>query len=61
MPWVRFTAAFPFHARPAVTIMYRAGEEKLVKQACADAAIAQGRAVAIERPRNDEEADYARR
>ena len=62
MPWLRFTADFPFHPRPNVTIMYRAGDEKLVKQTCVDQAIAKKRAVAIERPRNvTDEADNAGR
>ena len=44
MPWVRFTADFDFRPRIAVTVAYRAGRVMLVPKACADTAIARGRA-----------------
>lgn len=44
MPWVRFTAAFDWHAKPNVTIAYRAGQRYLVSQACATAALNDGKA-----------------
>lgn len=43
MPWVRFTADFDWKPQPAVTIAYRAGDEKLVTTACAAAAKAAGK------------------
>jgi hypothetical protein len=61
MPWVRFTADFPWHQRPAVTVMYRAGEVHLVSQACAKEAIDKERAVASLRPPKHREKDNAGR
>lgn len=50
MPWVRFVADFDFHVRRTVNITYHAGHEYLVTTRCACEAIAQDKAVAIERP-----------
>lgn len=48
MPKVRFTADFDFKPTPQTTIAFKAGQESLVTTPCAEAAIAKGRAVAIE-------------
>lgn len=50
MPWLRFTADHDDKPRSQVTVVYRAGDEKLVTTACAERAIALGRAVKIKKP-----------
>jgi hypothetical protein len=50
MPWVRFSADYPWHQRHNVTVMYRAGGTYLVKQNVADAARAKGVAELTKRP-----------
>ncbi|MBP0439589.1 hypothetical protein [Tianweitania sediminis] len=47
MPRVRFTADFDYKPSQQVTIAYKAGTEKLVKAACAEKAIAAGKAQEI--------------
>lgn len=44
MPRVLFTADFSYKPKAAVTIAYKASTEKLVRQECADQAIAAGKA-----------------
>lgn len=50
MAWVRFIAPYDFKPKPAVTIAYAAGYVGNVTRACADAAIASGKAVKAGRP-----------
>jgi len=50
MPWVRFTKAFDWKPTLKVMFAYKAGAVYLVKRACADQAIKEGKAVEIERP-----------
>lgn len=50
MPWVRFTERFDFKVTPRVTISYRAGCTYLVKQACAEQAVRDGKADYVDRP-----------
>lgn len=57
MPWVRFTTPFVFKPKPNVAVAYKAGSEYLVKQDCAAAAIAAGKAVKITRRRKEAIAD----
>ncbi len=45
---VRFIEDFYFKPSPQITIAYKAGMERPVAQACAELAIALGRAVMIE-------------
>ena len=49
MPWVRFTEAFNYKPTAATCIAYKAGGEYLVKQDCADKAVAAKKAVTIPR------------
>ena len=49
MPWVRFTQRFDYKPKPNVCIAYKADGKYLVKQDCADKAIAAGKAVEINR------------
>lgn len=58
MPWIRFTSDFDFRPRPQVTIAYKAGMHLLVTTACADLAVAKGRAVRQGKPKakSDEKA-----
>lgn len=51
MPWVRFTADFDFKPKPAVTIAYRAGMERLVTTGCARLAIERQRAERVRKPK----------
>lgn len=44
MPWVRFLADFEYRVKPTVIFVYRAGERRLVKAACAEQAIREGKA-----------------
>lgn len=44
MPRVLFTHDFDYKPKRMVTIAYKAGTEKLVKQECADQAVAAGKA-----------------
>lgn len=60
MPWVRFTADFPWHPRHNVTVMYRAGETYLVKQVVADAARAKGAAEITKRAEKQDGNDARR-
>lgn len=46
MPWVRFLYDFEYRVKPRVIFVYRAGERRLVKAACAEQAIREGKAVA---------------
>lgn len=46
MPWIKFTEDFDWHVKPNVTIAYTAGQRYLVPQACEEAAIKAGKAVA---------------
>lgn len=50
MPWVRFTADFPYKPRRGVVILYRSNTIVLVKQDCAAKAIAIAAAVEAARP-----------
>jgi len=50
MPWVRFTKNFDWKPTLKVMIAYRAGTVHLVHSECAQQAINQGKAEAIERP-----------
>lgn len=52
MPWVRFTADFPFHTNPSAsqTVMYLAGQELLVSGDVLKQATEAGKAIEIERP-----------
>lgn len=60
MPWVRFTADFDFKPKPAVTIAYRAGDDKLVTTPCANAAIALGKATKLpSRKRKSDDAEQS--
>lgn len=45
MPWVRFTENYEYRVNPWVIQVYQAGKRYLVKQACAEKAIAEGKAV----------------
>lgn len=49
MVWVRFTAAMDWKPRPSVTIGYLAGMDVNVTRACADRALAGGKAVKLEK------------
>lgn len=60
MPKVRFTEDFDFKPMPSVTLAFKAGDQKMVTTACAEAAIAKGKAVAVKKRKADE-ADDARR
>lgn len=51
MAWLRFTADFDFKPKPAVTLAYKAGQEKLVTTPCAAAAVAAGKAERIRKPK----------
>lgn len=53
MAWVRFLEDYNFRPpeKPRVRIAYKAGMALLVRQICAKTAIAEGKAVAIERPK----------
>jgi hypothetical protein len=51
--WVRFTSDFdwrPPERKGTVTVAYRAGMTKYVRKACAEAAIAAGKAQPTDRP-----------
>lgn len=50
MPWLLFTADFDHKPRPGVTIAYRAGQHLLVTTACAERAVAAGKAVRKAKP-----------
>lgn len=51
--WVRFLADFDFRPpeKRRVCIAYKAGMTQFVRSICAEQAIAQGKAVLIERPK----------
>jgi hypothetical protein len=49
MPRIRFTADFDFKVNPRVIRAYKALRKYLVSQACADAAIAAGKAELVDR------------
>ncbi len=49
--WVRFIEDFRFKPIPAVTQFFPKGTETNVTRACADKAIASGKAIAVERGR----------
>lgn len=53
MPRVRFTQDFDWRATPAVTMAYKAGTVDLVTTPCAEAAIAAGKAEAVQRPKGE--------
>jgi len=53
MPWVRFTEDFRYKPTAATCVAYKAGSEHLVKQDCADKAIAAKKAVLIQRRKVD--------
>lgn len=61
MPRVLFTADFDWSAKPRVTVFHKAGHKYLVTQACADEAIAAGKAVALPSPARAKPATRARR
>ncbi len=46
---VRFTADFDFKPVPAVTLAFKAGDEKTVTTPCGEAAIAAGKAVRLDK------------
>lgn len=50
MARVRFSADFDFHVTRTSLIAYTAGRSYTVKRACADLAVAQGKAVEIDVP-----------
>lgn len=50
MPWVKFTTRFDYRVKHNVMISYKAGGTYLVKQECADLAIAAKKAALTERP-----------
>ncbi len=62
MPWVRFLADFDYTPtnRRRVTLAYKAGTRDRVTKGCAAAAIAKGRAVAIDTPRSRADANAVR-
>ena len=51
MPVVRFTRDFDWKPVPAVTVAYLAGMEQMVTTRCAEKAMAQGKAVKVDRRR----------
>nr|DAE48884.1 MAG TPA: hypothetical protein [Caudoviricetes sp.] len=51
MPWVEFKEEFPFKPETRVTIVYPAGFVGSVKSACADQAVAEGKAKRLATPR----------
>lgn len=51
MPWVRFTADFDFKPKAAVTVAYKAGDEKMVTTPCAAAAVARGKGEIVNKKR----------
>lgn len=51
MPWVRFVRDFDFRHNPRALTAYKAGQEYLVKAACADAAVAAGAGQLVPRPK----------
>lgn len=57
MPWVRFLSDHDDKPLPQVTVAYRAGEVKLVTTACAERAIALGRAEKTKKPGGKADAD----
>ncbi|TWF53262.1 hypothetical protein [Neorhizobium alkalisoli] len=50
MAWVRFTEDFDFRPTRSSLIAYRAGMQLSVRRACADQAIAAGKAVTVKAP-----------
>lgn len=60
MPRIIFTADFNWHARPNVTIAYKAGNEYPVTQRCADQAIGKGKAKPVQRGAAKVESDASR-
>lgn len=50
MPWVFFHQDMDFKPRAGVTIAYRAGQHLLVTTACAERAVAAGKAVRKAKP-----------
>lgn len=55
MSWIRMTADFDYHATPAVTIAYRAGQTYNVPSAAATLAVASGKAVRMRKVSKDAE------
>lgn len=51
MPWVEFKERFRFKPEDRVTIVYPAGFVGSVKAACADQAVAEGKANRLSTPR----------
>lgn len=49
MPWVHFTENYNYKPTATTCIAYKAGGDYLVKQECADRAIAAGKAVKAQR------------
>ncbi|MCJ8051670.1 hypothetical protein GB928_004225 [Shinella curvata] len=56
MPWIRFTKDHNW-VQPAFTIAYKAGMHLNVTRACADEAVAAGKAVRAKRPIDGKEAE----
>lgn len=54
MPWLRFTADYNHAATPAVTLRYPAGWTGNVTKACAELAIANGKAEPMRTPSKSE-------
>ncbi len=52
MPWLLFTSDFDFvpPEKPMVCVSYKRGMVQFVRRICATIALAQGKAVAAERP-----------
>lgn len=52
MPWVRFVKDFNFRPpeRPQSHLAFKAGMASFVRKACAEQAIAEGKAVVIKKP-----------
>ncbi len=55
MAWVRFLADFDFKPVATVTLAYRAGQVRSVTRACADQAVARGKAKRMRKPNRDAE------
>lgn len=51
MPWIKFKVPFDYRPKPRVMISYKVRHSYLVKQDCADQAIAAGKAEYTERPK----------
>ena len=51
MPVVKFTADFAWKPRPAITIIYKAGLERMVTTACAAKAVEKGKGEIVKKQR----------